>query len=110
MKMASSFGGGFGRWGTVCGAVVGGAMAIGYRFGRTQVEDKESREKTYSKIQEMIREFEKANGSIICKDLIHLNLLDPAERKKFAELKLQSRCGQFVAANIEKIRRLLEEK
>ncbi|MBU1206135.1 MAG: C-GCAxxG-C-C family protein [Proteobacteria bacterium] len=34
VKMATPFGGGVARWGTVCGAVVGGAMALGYCFGR----------------------------------------------------------------------------
>jgi C_GCAxxG_C_C family probable redox protein len=110
MKMATPFGGGVARWGTVCGAVVGGAMALGYCFGRTKSEEKEKREKAYAKVQEMIREFERNFSSIQCRDIIHLNLLDPADQKKFEELNLRKKCSQIVAKNVENIRRLLKEK
>ena len=110
MKMATPFGGGVARWGTVCGAVVGGAMALGYCFGRTKSEEKEKRDKAYAKAQEMIREFERNFSSIQCRDIIHLNLLDPADQKKFEELNLRKKCSQIVAKNVENIRRLLKEK
>jgi C_GCAxxG_C_C family probable redox protein len=110
MKMATPFGGGVSRWGTVCGAVVGGAMALGFCYGRTKAEEKESREKTYAKVQEMLRDFEKSFGSIQCKELIQLNLLDPADRQKFQEMKLHSRCAQFVAKIAESARKLSQEK
>ena len=109
-KMATPFGGGVARWGTICGAVVGGAMGLGFCYGSTRGEEKENREKTYAKVQQMIREFEKEFGTIQCKDLIHLNLLDPADRKKFQETNLRQRCSQFVAKNVENVRKLLKEK
>jgi len=110
MKMATPFGGGVARWGTICGAVVGGAMGLGFCYGSTRGEEKESREKTYAKVQQMIREFEKEFGTIQCKDLIHLNLLDPADRKKYQEMNLRPRCSQFVARSAENVRKLLKEK
>ncbi len=110
MKMATPFGGGLARWGTVCGAVAGGAMALGFCFGCSKGEEKEEKEKTYAKVQQMIREFEKDFQTIQCKDLIHLNLLDPADRKKFQELNLRGRCCHFVAKSAAISRRLLEER
>ncbi len=110
MKMATPFGGGISRWGKVCGAVVGGAMALGFCYGRTRAEEKESREKTYAKVQEMLGEFERSFGSVQCRDLIQLNLLDPADRKKFQELKLTTRCAGFVAKCAESARKLAKEK
>jgi len=107
--MATPFGGGVARWGTVCGVVVGAAMALGYGFGRTKGEEKEKREKAYAKVQEMMREFEKNFGTIQCRDIIHLNLLDPADQKKFEELNLRKKCSQIVARNAENVRRLLKE-
>ena len=109
-KMATPFGGGVARWGTICGAVVGGAMGLGFCFGSTRGEEKENRDKTYAKVQQMIREFEKEFGTIQCKDLIHLNLLDPADRKKYQEMNLRPRCAQFVARSAENVRKLLKEK
>ena len=108
-KMATPFGGGVSRMGTVCGALVGGSMALGFCYGRTKAEEKDKREKTYAKVQDMLREFEKEFGTLQCKGLIHLNLLDPEDRKKFQELKLTNRCAGFVAFVVQKTRGLLQE-
>lgn len=108
--MATPFGGGLSRFGTVCGAVVGGAMAIGFCFGRTRAEEKDKREKTYAKVQDMLRDFEKEFGTLQCKGLIQLNLLDPADRKKFQDLKLTNRCAGFVALVVEKTRQLVRDE
>jgi len=108
--MATPFGGGVARWGTVCGAVIGGGMALGFCYGRTKGEEKEQRDKAYGKVQEMIRQFEKDNESIQCREIIHLNLLDPEDRKKFEEMNLRKKCSQIVARNIENVRRILKEK
>ncbi len=109
-RMATPFGGGVARWGTICGALIGGAMALGFCYGRTQAEEKEKKEKTYKKVQEMLREFEEDFGTIQCKNLIQLNLSDPADRQKFQEMKLINRCSQFVAKSVESARRLLRAK
>ena len=108
--MATPFGGGVARFGTICGTLIGGAMALGFCYGRTEAGEKEKREKTYAKVQEMLREFEKEFGTIQCKNLIQLNLLDPADRQKFQEMKLINRCTQFVAKSVESVRRLLLER
>ena len=110
IKMATPFGGGVARWGTICGAVVGGAMGLGFCFGATRGGDKESRDRTYAKVQQIIQDFEREFGTIQCKDLIHLNLRDPADRKKFQEMNLRQRCSQFVARNVANVRKLLREK
>ena len=109
-KMATPFGGGVARFGTICGALVGGAMALGFCYGRTRAEEKEEREKTYGKVQEMLKEFQKDFGTIQCQGLIQLNLLDPADRQKFQDQKLIQRCSQFVAKTAEKTRKLVKEK
>jgi C_GCAxxG_C_C family probable redox protein len=109
-KMATPFGGGVARWGMICGTLIGGAMALGFCYGRTQAEEKEKREETYAKVQEMLREFEGDFGTVQCKDLIQLNLLDPADRQKFQEMKLIHRCSRFVAKSVESARRLLGAK
>lgn len=106
MKMATPFGGGISRWGTVCGAVVGGSMALGFCYGRTRAEEKEARDKTYGKVQEMLRQFEEEFGTVQCRGLINLNLMDPADRKKFDELGLRKKCAGFVARTAENVRKI----
>ena len=81
-------------------------MALGFCYGRTRAEEKEKREKTYGKVQEMLKEFQKDFGTIQCQALIQLNLMDPADRQKFQDQKLIQRCSQFVAKTAEKARGL----
>ena len=40
-KIATGFGAGIGGCGSVCGAISGGIMALGLKFGRNEVEKKE---------------------------------------------------------------------
>jgi len=108
-KMATPFGGGMSRFGMICGTLVGGAMAIGTCFGRTKAEEKDKREKTYSKVQGLLRGFEKEYGTLQCRELIGLNLLDPADQKKFQELKLTERCAGFAASAVEMARQQIKE-
>ncbi|MBI5969504.1 MAG: C_GCAxxG_C_C family protein [Deltaproteobacteria bacterium] len=110
LKMATPFGGGVARWGTVCGAVIGGGMALGLCYGRTKAEEKDQRDKAYAKVQEMIRAFERDNETIQCREIIHLNLLEPEDRKKFEEMNLRRKCAQIVAKNVETVRKLLKER
>ncbi len=108
--MATPLGGGVARWGSVCGTVTGGALTLGSFFGITKGEEKERRDKNYVKVQEMIREFEKNFGTIQCRDIIQLNLLDPEDRKKFEERNIRKQCAQIVAKNLENIHPLIDEK
>ncbi len=85
-------------------------MALGFCYGRTRAEEKEPRDKTYTKVQEMLRAFENEFGTVQCRELIRLNLMDPADRKKFDELGLRKKCAGFVARSVENVRRILKEK
>ena len=85
-------------------------MALGFCYGRSRAEEKEQRDKAYAKVQEMLRQFEKEFGTIQCKEIIQLNLMDPADRKKFEELGLRKKCSGLVAKNVENIRKILKEK
>jgi C_GCAxxG_C_C family probable redox protein len=107
--MATPFGGGVSRWGTICGALVGGTMALGFCYGRTKPEEKEKRETAYQKVQELLGSFEKEFGTTQCRDLIHLNLRDPADRQKFQDQNGHEKCAKFLAACIENVRRILKE-
>lgn len=73
LKIASSFGGGMGGLREVCGAVSGMYMAAGMIYGYSDPLDKEAKTKHYKLIQTLAKEFEKENGSIICRELLGLS-------------------------------------
>ena len=74
LKVASPFGGGMGRLREVCGSVSGMFMILGYVKGYHKPDDYEGKKTLYEHIQELARRYEIANGSIICRDLLELNV------------------------------------
>ncbi|MBN2379973.1 C_GCAxxG_C_C family protein [candidate division WOR-3 bacterium] len=82
LKIASGFGGGMGRMGEVCGAVAGAFMAIGLKYGMSNVDEKSAKEKTYDLVKEFSARFTELHGSIICRDLIGCDISTPEGRDK----------------------------
>ncbi|MHC9545018.1 MAG: C-GCAxxG-C-C family protein [Vulcanimicrobiota bacterium] len=74
IAMASGFPVGMGAAGCSCGAVVGGIMALGMFFGRTQPGD-EKVKKCMTLAQELHNQFKNRHKSLCCrvltKDMIH---------------------------------------
>lgn len=72
-KMSASFGGGFGRLRHVCGTVSGMAMVAGMITASSDPKDTEQKKENYEMMQKLAKEFEKQNGSIICRELLGLD-------------------------------------
>lgn len=80
-KIASAFGGGIGGRGSLCGALTGGVIAIGQKYGTNKPTGKE-REKAYFLALKFYDRFQKEFGSVFCRDLVGYDLTDSQERKK----------------------------
>ena len=74
LKIASPFGGGMGRLREVCGSVSGMFMVLGFIKGYSEPGDYEGKKELYEHVQELARRYEKANGSIICRELLGLDV------------------------------------
>ncbi len=72
LKISSSFGGGIGRLRETCGAVSGIAIVLGLLYGYASPETGSVKADHYARIQEVILDFEKKNGSLVCRDLLNL--------------------------------------
>ena len=79
LKIGSAFGGGMSRHGEVCGAVTGGLMSLGLKFGSASPDDEE---KVREASQELMRQFKKTNGALLCRELLGYHLIVPEEREK----------------------------
>lgn len=73
MKLAASFGGGFGRLREVCGAVSGMALVCGLETGATEGQDAEGKQKNYEMMRKLAGQFRAENGSIVCRELLGLD-------------------------------------
>ena len=72
-KLASGFGGGFGRRREICGAVSGMVLIVNMLCGNENISDKKAKDDHYALIQKLLREFEERTGSIICRTLLELD-------------------------------------
>jgi len=100
-KVATAFGGGIGRCGSVCGALSGGVMAIGIKYGSNE-PSVEKRLRAYKLAKELYRRFEKQHGSVLCRELIGYDLSNPEELDKARkERVLEEKCVNFVRDAVE---------
>ena len=66
-QLTTGFGGGMGRMREVCGAVSGMTFVISALY-------KEDKGSVYARVQEVAKSFKEANGSIICRELLGLDI------------------------------------
>ena len=69
LKIAGCFGSGM-RKGEVCGACTGALMVLGLKYGKSQMDDEESKLKSDKVCGMLLDEFKKENGSYICNELL----------------------------------------
>ena len=96
MKIAAGFGGGMGRLGRTCGAVIGAFMVLGLRYGRNS-PDQATKERVYARIQEFADRFNARNGSLTCKGLLGLDIGTPEGYEVARKTQLfTTACPRFV--------------
>ena len=112
IKISGSFGGGIGRLREVCGAVSGMAMVLGLLDGYEKPEETEKKAELYEKIQSLAKDFEKENGSIICRQLLHLDVEhdEPVPEKRTAAYYHSRPCGDLVGYAAELLEDYLENR
>lgn len=109
LKVSGAFGGGMGRMAETCGAVTGASMVIGLKYGKTRVEDEQTKEKAYSLVKEFVDKFKSRNGSIICRELLGCDISTPRGMALAKENKLVATlCPKFVQDAAEIIEQILE--
>ena len=101
-KMATPFGGGIARRGSLCGAVTGGLMALGLKFGRTTTVDVNARDRSYGKAESFLSFFEKKYGTLLCCNLIGIDLKTTEGLEQLKKIRLE-KCGNYVKSATEMV-------
>ncbi len=102
LRIATGFGGGLGRTGSVCGAVTGAIMAFGWLRGRTSADDKETYAKCSSLVRQFLADFQSSHGTLQCSDLTGYDLRDPDILPKFAaDTERRAKCARFIETAAE---------
>lgn len=111
LKIASPFGGGMGRLREVCGSVSGMFMVLGFVKGYCEPDDYVGKKELYEHIQELARRYEEANGSIICRDLLGLNVKkeDATPEQRTEEYYKKRPCAEKIGSAVEILEEYLKE-
>ena len=110
LKMACGFGAGMGRKGEVCGAVTGGIIVIGTKYGRGNKDDRTATELTYRKTRELMDRFAEKHGTFICRKLLQgCELTTEAGQLHFKDNKLADTiCKPCVRSVVEILDSIIE--
>ncbi len=73
-RLSSGFGGGMGRLREVCGAVSGMVFVASAVKGYSDPKDFAKKKELYALVQKLAGEFERENGSIVCRELLGLQV------------------------------------
>ena len=98
LMLSSSLGGGMGRLREVCGAVSGMFLVAGVLYGYDDPKDYDKKTEHYARIQQLAKEFETLNDSIICRDLLGLGKEKegPAPDRRTDEYYKKRPCAELV--------------
>lgn len=108
LRMAGAFGAGMARTGETCGAVTGALMVLGLKHAKLRLDDDDSRELCYALAQEFMDAFRERNKSLLCRELLGVDVSTPEgiavvrEKNLFATV-----CPRFVQEAAEILEKLL---
>lgn len=91
-QLTIGFGGGVGRMREVCGTVTGMTFVISALY-------KEDKGSIYARVQEVAEEFKKENGSIVCRELLGLDIKgadSPVPEKRTQQYYQKRPCAELV--------------
>ncbi len=109
--MASSFGGGMGRLREVCGSVSGMFMIVGMLYGYDGPETGQVKADHYARIQELAKRFEEKHGSIVCRDMLGLNVKHdvPVPEARTKEYYKKRPCPEIIGDAAEILEQYIKE-
>lgn len=101
-RLATAMGAGLGRRQLLCGAVSGGAMAIGAALGNDSGADLEAKERCYAIVAAFVDKLESEFGPSDCRSLLGVDLNTPEGK---AEVKARglgaSVCDRIIARSTQ---------
>lgn len=110
LRLASPFGGGFGRMRQVCGAFSGLTLVVGNLFGYDELASPE-KDALYPRVQELGRRFETRCGSLVCKEILKNKADAGGLASPRTEEYYKSRpCARVVRAAAEILEEYLKEE
>lgn len=112
IRIASPFGGGMGRLREVCGAVSGMFMVLGALEGYDNPKEGKAKADLYRDVQLLAEQFERENGSIVCRRLLGLDerRQSSVPEERTAEYYEKRPCPEMVRCAAAILEKFLRER
>ena len=111
---AALFGGIAGQQQATCGAASSSAVCLGIRLRQPLNDEaavKQARLDIEREAAEFVRDFSNRFGTLVCRDLVGLDLSDPDVRRRFLSQNLgKDTCDRFVSFAVEKLYELEKKR
>lgn len=110
LKLGACFGSGM-RKGEVCGACSGALMVLGSLYGQVCLSGEESRRVENEVNDRMMKGFEEACGSCLCREILGCDISTP-EGKQYARQNnlFKERCPRMVAVAVDVLEEIIGER
>lgn len=111
LRLTLGFGAGVGRMREICGAVSGMAFIVSAYYGDSESGNTETKKKIYSYIQELVSQFKKINGSVVCADILGLErgrFSSPSPEKRTDDYYKKRPCAEIVFGAADMLNKFLE--
>lgn len=96
-QIATGFGAGIGRAGEVCGALTGGVMGLGLKFGRVKMSAEPAERPVHWFATELATQFKAEFGHLRCRDLLGLDVSSREALRRYREQKMwENQCREFI--------------
>ncbi len=112
VTLSSSFGGGMGRLREVCGGMSGVFMVLGLVYGSEEPMDVQTKKEQYERVQECAAEFKAIHGSIVCRELLGLDIKgadSPTPEARTPEYYQKRPCPQMIGSAALILERYLDK-
>jgi C_GCAxxG_C_C family probable redox protein len=100
-RIATGFGGGFGLKGSLCGVLIGSIMAIGLKFGRTDIKDAQALATVNDKVKKFLARFETEFGAKDCAHLAGYQIINKDEWQKWVDSGGVKRCNAMLRRTVQ---------
>ncbi len=112
-KLVSGFGGGIARMREVCGSVSGAVFVISSLYGYNDPKDFDGKKQLYCDIQYFCKEFQKANGSIVCRELLGLDSKGadtPSPEPRTDSYYKKRPCAELIKSSADILEKFINQK
>lgn len=110
-RLATTLGAGLGRRQILCGAVSGGALALGAALGNEDGSDQAAKELSYEAVRDYVGRMEAEFGQTDCRNLLGVDLMTEEGREESKRRGLSaSVCDKLIGRSAELVETILKER